>query len=264
MKPNTNAGLALGAALAVVAAGVVYKSIQIIPAGERGVLMHFGAPDMVPLAPGLHFTNPFTTTVAWMNVQVQKAQGIEAAASKDLQDVTTTVAVNWHIVPASAPKVFQNVGGVPSIEDKLIQPAISNAVKAVTASYNAEDIIAHRDELAGKMATQLNAALLNYDVVIDGVNVVNIKFSDAFNNAIEAKQVAQQKAQQAEYDLQRAQVNAKQKVVEAQAQSDAQKLLQLTITPEIIAQQAIAKWDGHLPTYVTLGPGGVVPTLPVK
>jgi regulator of protease activity HflC (stomatin/prohibitin superfamily) len=95
--------------------------------------------------------------------------------------------------------------------------------------------------------------------VVDSVNITDFHFSTQFAQAIEQKQVAQQRAQQAQYELQQAKVVAEQKIVEAHAQAEAQKLLQQTITPEIIQQQAVAKWDGHLPEVV--GSSGVLPML---
>jgi regulator of protease activity HflC (stomatin/prohibitin superfamily) len=225
----------------VVVAVAAFQAAVTVPAGERGVLLRFGNALKVPLTPGLHFIIPFVDAVVLMNVQVQKSQDSESAASRDLQDVTTTVATNWHILPEQASAIYQD------------------AVKANTAFYNAEDIIAHRDELRSKITAQLSERLKRYDVAIDAVNLTNITFSKAFNDAIEAKQVSQQQAQQAEYDLQKAKVAAQQKVVEAQAQSDAQKLLQQTLTPQIIQQQAIQKWNGVLPTVV--GTGGVLPMI---
>lgn len=227
--------------------------------GQRGVLMTWGAVQSGVLAPGLHPKMPFAQSVVKMNVQVQNAQDAESAASLDLQDVTATVATNWHILPADAEWVYQHVGNETALTDKIIKPAISNSIKAVAAHYNAEDLIVHRDQVRGQIEQHIKDALQPYRVVTDSVNITDFKFSPQFAQAIEQKQVAQQHAQQAQYDLQKAQVVAQQRVVEAQAQSDAQRLLQQTITPEIIQQQAIAKWDGKLPQVV--GGNGVLPMI---
>jgi len=142
---------------------------------------------------------------------------------------------------------------------KIIKPAISNAVKAVTAHYNAEDLIVNRDQVRGQIDAHIRDALKTYRVVIDSVNITDFSFSPEYATAIEQKQVAQQKAQQAQYDLEKAKVVAQQRVVEAQAQAQAQKLLQETLTPELIQQQAIVKWNGVLPQVV--GSNGVLPMI---
>ena len=232
--------------------------VQIGP-GQRGVLMTFGAVHHGVLDPGLHLKAPFVQTVARMDVQVQNSQASETAASLDLQDVSTTVATNWHILPADAEWVYQHVGSEQALMYKIIQPAISNAVKAVTAHYNAEDLIVQRDKVRGEIEAQIRSALRPFRVVVDAVNITDFHFSAEYAAAIEQKQVAQQRALQAQYELQRARVLAQQRVVEATAQSQAQKLLQLTLTPEIIQQQAIARWDGRLPEVV--GGKGVLPMI---
>lgn len=232
--------------------------VQIGP-GQRGVLMTFGAVQNGVLDPGLHLKLPFMQSVAKMDVQVQNAQAAETAASLDLQNVSTTVATNWHILPADAEWVYQHIGNESDLVDKIITPAISNSVKAVTAHYNAEDLIIHRDEVRAQIQTQITSELQPYRVVVDSVNITDFHFSDEFAQAIERKQIAQQRALQARYELEQAKVLAQQRVVEAQAQSQAQQLLQQTLTPEIIQQQAIAKWDGHLPAVV--GDKSVLPMI---
>ena len=227
--------------------------------GERGVLMTFGAVQPGVLEPGLHLKLPFMQSVARMNVQVQNSQSTETAASLDLQNVSTTVATNWHILPADAEWVYQHIGSESQLMSKVIRPAISNAVKAVTAHYNAQDLIVERDQVRNQIERQIRQALEPFRVVVDAVNITDFHFSRQFAAAIEQKQVAQQRALQTQYELQKAKVLAQQKIVEAGAQSQAQKLLQQTLTPELIEQQAIVKWNGRLPEVV--GGRGVLPMI---
>ena len=259
--PNTRAlrpALVTGAIIiiALIIMGGIF--VQIGP-GQRGVLMTFGAVHNGVLDPGLHLKMPFMQSVARMDVQVQNSQAQETAASLDLQNVSTTVATNWHILPADAEWVYQHIGNEGDLVDKIIRPAISNSVKAVTAHYNAEDLIIHRDAVRDEIQKEITAELQPYRIVVDSVNITDFHFSEEFAQAIERKQIAQQRALQARYELDQAKVLAQQRVVEAQAQSQAQQLLQQTLTPEVIQQQAIAKWDGHLPAVV--GDKGVLPMI---
>jgi regulator of protease activity HflC (stomatin/prohibitin superfamily) len=259
--PNTRALRPAFFTGAIIVLGLIILGgvfVQIGP-GQRGVLMTFGAVHTGVLDPGLHLKLPFAQSVARMDVQVQNSQAAETAASLDLQNVSTTVATNWHILPADAEWVYQHVGNEGDLVDKIIRPAISNSVKAITAHYNAEDLIVHRDRVHTKIQTQITSELQPYRVVVDSVNITDFHFSEEFAQAIERKQIAQQRALQAQYELDQAKVLAQQRVVEAQAQSQAQKLLQETLTPEIIQQQAITKWDGRLPTVV--GDKGVLPMI---
>lgn len=236
---------------------LLWSSFVTIGPGNRGVLMTFGAVHQGVLTPGLHFKLPFIQTVKQMNVQIQKSQTTETAASLDLQEVTTEVAVNWSIDPVDAEWVYQHLGDESDLTSKVIAPIVSNAVKAVAARYNAEQLIEKRDVIASEVQHQIVSSLVQYKVQVQGVNITNFKFSPSYTEAIEQKQVAQQKALQADYDLQRAKVTAQQEVAQAQGQAQAQKLLQATLTPEIIQLKAVEKWNGVLPQVV--GGKGVLP-----
>ncbi len=234
--PNTRSlrPAIVGGAIIVIALIIIGGVFVQIGPGQRGVLMTFGAVHDGVLDPGLHLKLPFMQSVARMDVQVQNSQAAETAASLDLQNVTTTVATNWHILPADAEWVYQHIGNESDLVSKIIQPAISNSVKAITAHYNAEDLIIHRDQVRDQIQTQITSELQPYRVVVDSMNITDFHFSDEFAQAIERKQIAQQRALQAQYELQQAKVLADQRIVEATAQAQAQKLLQQTLTPEII------------------------------
>ncbi len=232
-----------------------------IPAGYCGILTTFGAASPSVLAPGLHFKMPLIQGVVKMNVQVQKNQLTEHAASLDLQDVETTVATNWNINDSDASWIFQRIGLESVLNDRIIQPVVSNAVKAVVAHYNAEELVTRRDQVRMQIEEQIRKNLKPYhvNVDVDGVSITDFQFSADYASAIEKKQVAQQRAQQAEYELQQAKVEAERQVAQAQGQAEAQKLLQQTLTPQLIQQQAIQKWDGRLPSVV--GGNGVLPMI---
>jgi regulator of protease activity HflC (stomatin/prohibitin superfamily) len=191
-----------------------------------------------------------------MNVQIQKSETAETAASRDLQNVTTKVAVNWSITPSDAEWVYERLGDESQLTDKVIAPIVSNAVKAVAARYDAEQLVEKRDVVRDQIQQQIVAALTHYKVQVQGVNITNFSFSQDYAKAIEQKQVAQQRAQQAEYDLARTKVQAQQEVAQAQGQAQAQKLLQSTLTPEIIRLKAVDKWNGVLPQVTG---GGAIP-----
>ncbi len=232
--------------------------VQINP-GQQGVLMTWGAVDPVTLPPGLHFKIPMVQSVVRIDVRVQNFTAEESAASLDLQNVSTTVATNWHITADDTGWIYQNLGSESSLADKILRPIISNAAKAVTAHYNAEDLIVRRDAVRNEIEQHIIQAVKPYRIVVNSVNVTDFQFSHDYAQAIEQKQVAQQRAQQAQYDLQRAQVVAQQRIVEARAQSEAQTLIRDTITPIIVQQEAVHKWDGHLPSVV--GSSNVLPMI---
>jgi regulator of protease activity HflC (stomatin/prohibitin superfamily) len=253
--------LAIYGIAALIVLILLFGSFFTVPAGYCGVLTTFGAASQNVLAPGLHFKLPLVQSVVRMNVQVQKNQLTEHAASLDLQDVETTVATNWNIDDSDASWIYQKIGMEPALNDRIIQPVVSNAVKAVVAHYNAEELVTKRDQVRMQIEDLIRNNLKPYHVNVDvaGVSITDFQFSADYASAIEQKQVAQQRAQQAEYELQQAKVEAERQVAQAQGQAEAQKLLQQTLTPQLIQQQAIQKWDGHLPSVV--GGNGVLPMI---
>jgi regulator of protease activity HflC (stomatin/prohibitin superfamily) len=129
---------------------VLFEPLIIVSAGYRGVLLNFGAVQPQSLQPGLHLITPFVQSVVQMDTRLQKSETTEAAASHDLQDVHATVATNWSIDPEAAPGLYQTIGAIPQILDRLIAPATANTIKAVTAHFDAEELITKRDQVASR------------------------------------------------------------------------------------------------------------------
>ena len=195
-----------------------------------------------------------------MDVRTQKDQVEAAAASKDLQHVTSTIAVNYHLDGRYAVQVYQNVG--TNYQDILIAPAIQNIFKATTAGYTAEELITRREEVRINAEGALKNQLGVYHVIVENFNIVNFDFSPEFNAAIEAKQVAQQQVETAKQKLAQAEVDAETAKAQAQGQADAQATLKNTgaLSPEYLQYLALTKWDGHLPAVT----GGATPFIDVS
>jgi len=196
-------------------------------------------------------------------VRIQKSEGDGAAASKDLQQVHTKVAVNYHLNPAHVALIYGEVGDLDAVETRLILPAVQEAVKAATARYTAEELVAKRAEVRDAIRSALVERLGKHDIIVDEFSIVNFDFSRSFNEAIEAKTTAEQLKLKAERDLQRIRVEAEQKVASAEAEAKALAVQKQQVTSELLRlreienqRSAIEKWDGKLPTYVT---GGSVP-----
>ena len=158
-----------------------------------------------------------------MDVRTQKDQTDATADSIDLQAVTSTIAVNYNLDPQYASQVYSSVG--TDYADILIAPAIQNIFKATTAQFTAEQLIDQREAVRSKAEASLKSQLAQYHVIVLNFNIVNFNFSDQFNQAIEAKQVAQQQVETAKQLLAKAQVDAQTAVAQAQGQADAQKAL---------------------------------------
>jgi regulator of protease activity HflC (stomatin/prohibitin superfamily) len=254
---SANIALYIAGSFILAVGAILFKPFVIVNAGERGVVMSFGKVQDRVLDEGIHSIVPIVTSVKRLNVRVQKSDINARAASKDLQDVTTDIAINWHIDPNQANKVYQQLGEQDQIVNGILTPAVAEVLKAATAKKNVEEILVKRTELKNEIDNQLKERLANYGLIVDDVSLVNFTFSPEFNQAIEAKQVAEQEAKQAEFIALRAKKEAEAEVNRARGQAEAQRLQRQTLTAELLQKQAIEKWDGRFPTV--MGNDGALP-----
>jgi prohibitin 2 len=256
---------------------IAISSVRTVDAGNRGVLVQFGnVVTSHSLEEGLHFVIPFRDNVVQMEVRTQKIVESAPSASKDLQDVSTQVALNYHLNPDKAQVVYQQLG--PDYANRVIVPAIQESVKQVTARFNAEELITKRETVKNQIEEQITARLAAYNIIVDAVSITEFQFSDLFKSAIEAKVAAQQRALQAQNDLRRIQIEAQQNEAQAigeqkaniaraegikqsnvlQAEGEAQAITiideQLRNNPTYLEWLKSTKWDGKLP-LVTGGVG---------
>ena len=219
----------------------------IVNAGERGVLMEFGKVQDRILGEGIHIIIPLVNTVKKLSVRVQNQEISAEASSKDLQDVFTDVALNWHIIPESVNAIFQQIGDEKDVIQRIVNPAVEEVLKEIIAKYTAEEIITKRGEVKTGVDTALSTRLNNYHIAVDDISLVHVHFSERFKEAVEAKQVAEQEAKRAEFIAIRAAKEAEAKVNLAKGEAEVNRLLQDGLTTEILQRQAIEKWNGKLP-----------------
>jgi regulator of protease activity HflC (stomatin/prohibitin superfamily) len=258
----------LGVLFALVA-GVILLSILnpfiIVGPGQRGVIMNFGAVQKEVLDEGIHFRIPVYQKIVRVDVKVQKEQTEAEASSKDLQDINSTIAVNFNVIPDKAGWLYQHIG--EAYRERVIDPVTQEAVKAVTAKYTAVELITQREKIRSEIKELLKARLLAYNLSVVDVSIVNFKFSQQFTQAIEQKQTAEQLALKAQRDLDRIKIEAQQKIASAQAEAESLRLQKQNVTSELIQlraieaqQEAIRKWNGVLPSVT----GGAVPFIDAK
>ena len=275
-RPNLPVSKAIIVAVAVVFVLVLFwlaDPFYQVDAGYIGVMTTFGAASQETLGPGLHWKTPFISEIYQIDVTPNTATTTESAATHDQQNVSTSIAVTFQVNPADAVYIYQNYRDIQSLQNTIISPIVSNDVKAIVSIYDAQDLITKREQLGSEIKDKIATDLRVYDVIVDGVNITNFDFSQAYDQAIENKQIAQQNALEEQYHLQQVQVSAQQQVVQAnaqadaavaiaqgqakatilQAQADAQAyvLKQKSLTPELIELALIAKWNGQMPTYAS-------------
>ena len=235
-------------AVIILATALFYE----VPAGNIGVILRFSAIDRVTY-PGINIKLPFVERVVFMNVRTQKDEVQATAMSENLQVVTSQIAVNYHLDGTRAQEVFENVGA--DYASIIVAPAIQNTFKAVTAQFTAEELITKRDEVRLLAELELTKQLEPYFIIVENFNIVNFDFSVEYQQAIEAKQVAQQEVETSKQKLAQAEIDAQTVIAQAKGQADAQKALNDTgaLTPEYLQYLFLTKWNGILPQVMSSG-----------
>jgi regulator of protease activity HflC (stomatin/prohibitin superfamily) len=247
---------------------ILSESVVIVQAGHRGVVLYVGAVENRVLGEGLHFIVPFAEQVIQLEVRTLKFQADASAASNDLQEVATVIALNYHIDPNDANVVYQQLGA--DYADRIIAPTIQESVKASVAKFNAEELITKRETAKAVIAQAIRNTLSAINILVENVFITDFKFSQAFATQIEQKVVAFQKYLTEQNNLRAVQVVANQTVVQAQAQarsnvaraegeSQAIKIItdQLRQDPQYLQWQSINRWNGQMP--FSLGSSSATP-----
>ena len=250
---NRDTSIAGRIILTLLILAIISTFFVVIPAGKRGVLMEFGQVKEVILAEGLHPLIPVVNTVEKLSVRVQKQEIIVQAACQDLQNISIELALNWHLDANKIYLIFQQIGNQNQIIDKIINPSLSEVIKSVTAQYTAEEMITQRSQVKTEVDTKLCDRLKIYYILMDDLSFLNIHFSDRFQEAVEAKQIAEQEARRAGFIAKKALKKAEAKVNLAKGEAEANRLIQASLTPEILQRQTLKKWNGHLPLIVDSG-----------
>ncbi|MBW4616263.1 MAG: prohibitin family protein [Desmonostoc vinosum HA7617-LM4] len=230
---------------------ILLTPFVVVGAGERGVLMQFGKVQEQVLGEGIHTIIPIVNTVKKISVRVQKQEISAEASSKDLQEIFTDVALNWHIIPNEINIVFQEIGDEQDIITKIINPAVEEVLKAVMASYTAEEIVIKRGEVKSIVDATLTTRLCDYHILVDDISLVHFNFSEKFSEAVEAKQIAEQDAKRADFIALKAVKQAEAKINLARGEAEVNRLLHDSLTAEILERQTIEKWDGRLPLVMS-------------
>ena len=239
------------------------SSFVVIPAGHTGVALTFGKVEDVVLQEGLHFKVPFVQKIVVVDNRIVKLDVNTEAFSKDLQTITTVVAVNYHVGKENSQTLYKNVG--MGFEEVLITPAVNEVLKAVTAKYTAVELVSSRAEVSMLLDEGLNEKMNAYGIFINELNIINWDFSEEYINAVEAKQVAEQNLIKTRTEQEQALViantEAQKRVIAAEAEAneikvlaeanaESNRILTESISELLIKYRTVAKWDGKLPTVM--------------
>jgi len=245
---------------------VVAGSTGSVGAGQRGVLLRFGAVTGEVKGEGLYFKVPFAEQVVLMSTQIQKYSAPASASSKDLQVVTTEVSLNYQLEGSKVGETYRNMR--QEYENRVIQPFIQEAVKSTTANFEAEQLITQRPQVKAELQDLITGRLAPLGIGVIELSITDFRFTQVFQDSIEAKVKAVQQALEAENALRRVGFEAQQAIVKATAEAKGLELQKVQITAQLldlrrieVQGRAVEKWNGVMPTVVTSG--GPVPMLDV-
>jgi regulator of protease activity HflC (stomatin/prohibitin superfamily) len=264
--------------IAIAGITVVSTATVRVPSGYRGVLLTWGKVEDTILMEGLNFKVPFSQSVVLMNVQIQKAESTEATATKDLQEVSTTVAVNYRVNPLKVNQVYTDLR--QDYVDRVIKPNIEESLKATTALFRAEELVTKRAEVKSTFDEILAGRLSIFNIDVVSVSLTDFQFSPSFSAAIDAKVTAEQQALVSKNELEQIKYEAQQQIIEAEAAKNATiRRAEGDAEAQIIAANATAKsiqiitsqmteeyanylwlsqWDGRLPMVYTRDENGLM------
>ena len=238
---------------------VALNSFVVVEAGHTGVVVTLGAVNEGVLQEGIHTKAPFVQSVSKIDNRIQKLEVNTEAFSKDLQSVNTVLAINYRVDTSKSYSIYKNVGA--DYENVLVVPAVNEVLKAITATYTAEESVTNRALISEGLIVGLNEKLNDIGLYVTDVNIIDFDFSDAFINAIEEKQVAQQQLLKAETEKQtkitNAQADAEAVKIKANAEAEANETISKSLTNQVIENKKIEKWNGELPR-VQGGSGTIV------
>ena len=261
--------------------GLVPFSCLTVDEGNRGIKITLGAADNTPLEPGAHFTWPVLQTIEEVNVQQQVFEETTNASSSDEQQVTTTIAVNYRLKSEKAVECYSELGRkVKTWERVVLSPSVRESLKAVTAEFSVDQLIAQRDVVKKKVEDLLTRQVGDSYFEIMEVSITDFQTSKSYQRAIDAKQAAVQNAQKAKNELEqnktevqkleqqasaeakatltRAKARAESLRIESEAEAEAHKRISAAATPASLRQLEIRRWDGKTPLYIGGGKTSVL------
>jgi len=254
-------GATIALSLVLVVAFLFMFCTTSIPAGHTGVVTSFGKVKDYTLDSGLHFKAPWYAIVK-MDNRVQKKSVELSCFSSDIQEVNVIYTLNFRIEKENAMKIYREIG--KDYYDTVITPAIAESVKIVTAKYSAENLVSMRTELAQGIEQDLSSKLAKYNVQVVSTAVEDMDFTDAFTDAVEQKQVAEQnklRAQtEAEQKVIEAEAEAKVQLIRAEAEAEANKVISESLTDRILKKSLYEKWDGKMPVVTGGDNNSILPS----
>ena len=260
MDKNGVAGVVTVLILFVIAV-LLCNPIVVVGVGQRGVKVTLGKVSPESLGEGMHFIMPYIQRIAKMDVKTQKYTTQTHVYTKDIQQAKISYVVNYNLVADSAYRMYQEVG--MDYVSKVINPVLEGTIKDVIGKWNAQDLVANREEATNDILAKLKDQLTERYVNVTDFQIIDIGYSEVFERAIESKVTAEQDALKAKNKTVQIQEEAKQKVISAEAEAKSMSIRAnaLTQNKALVEYEAVQKWNGILPQYMM---GNSIPFINLK
>ncbi|MEL4893897.1 prohibitin family protein [Crocosphaera sp. Alani8] len=250
----------LGGIIAALLVVISFNSFVVINPGQAGVLSVLGKAQNGALLEGLHFKPPLVSAVDVYDVTVQKFEVPAQSATKDLQDLSASFAINFRLDPVQVVEIRRTQGTLQNIVSKIVAPQTQESFKIAAAKRTVEQAITQRSELKEDFDNALNSRLEKYGIIVLDTSVIDLNFSPEFARAVEDKQIAEQKAQRAVYIAQEAEQEAQADINRAKGKAEAQRLLAETLKAQggelVLQKEAIEAWKqggAQMPKVLVMG-----------
>jgi regulator of protease activity HflC (stomatin/prohibitin superfamily) len=230
---------------------IIFGCFSSIKTGEVGIKTKFGKITDTYLSEGINFKMPYEK-IEKVNIKVQKYENKEelSTSTKDMQIVNNIkVTINYQVNGKEAVNLYKRVGN--NYKQTILEPAIQETVKATISKYTSEELVTKRSEISLDINNTLNDRIKGYGINSVSVAINNFDFSQSYNDAIEKKAVAEQEVATAKNQQQKAKIEAETKIIKAKSEAEANKNLEKSLSPEILQQKFIEKWNGQLPTVTS-------------
>lgn len=256
MKKSNNVKIIIITVISVIlliALITLFNSVTTVPTGFVGVKTRFGQVQNTVIQEGLNYKVPYIEKIVKIDCKTKKVEVSTEGSTKDMQNVTASIAVNYNVVKETANELYKTVG--TEYENVIISPAILESIKSTMAQFTTEELITKRAQVSDEIQDTLSEKIVDRGFTITEFNIINIDFSEAFDQAIEAKAVKQQEVQSAQADLEKQKIQNEKEIAEAQKDAQVMQLQNSQITDNTlrlkeleIKQKMIEKWNGQLPT----------------
>ena len=243
--------------------GITFGTIFINAEGERSIITTFGKASETVYAAGMHVKVPFIQNVKRFDVKTIRADFKTETYTKDIQTANITVSYSYNLKEQDIVSTYRQYGN--EWQERILYPNLEQAVKAEVGTWNADQMIANRDKVASNILASLQARMIehSYPVSITNFQMINIDYSDQFENAIEKKVIAEQAALEEANKTKQVEQQAKQTVTQAKAEAESMRIRAnaLASNPKLVSYEAVQKWDGKLPQIMT---GNSTPILDIR